>query len=89
MLFLADMFQINRKKNTNDIALLSSLHNSFKHFSSELCCLLLTNLIKFQIHFAFSRDQEEKVYVSHLLEKNADELWRVIGENSGHLYVCG
>ncbi|GLH11292.1 NADPH--cytochrome P450 reductase [Gryllus bimaculatus] len=41
------------------------------------------------MHTAFSRDQPNKVYVTHLLEKNMDEIWRVIGENNGHLYVCG
>lgn len=41
------------------------------------------------LHLAFSRDQPHKIYVSHLLEKNADEIWRVIGENNGHLYICG
>lgn len=38
---------------------------------------------------AFSRDQPEKQYVTHLLEQNADELWNIIGEKNGHLYVCG
>lgn len=38
---------------------------------------------------AFSRDQPEKIYVTHLLEQNADELWNIIGEKNGHLYVCG
>ncbi|KAI5696906.1 hypothetical protein M8J75_002105 [Diaphorina citri] len=42
-----------------------------------------------KLHVAFSRETPQKVYVTHLLEKNADELWRVIGEQSGHLYVCG
>lgn len=42
-----------------------------------------------KVHYAFSRDQEKKVYVTHLLAQNADELWRVIGEKSGHLYICG
>ncbi|KAJ3643865.1 hypothetical protein Zmor_026549 [Zophobas morio] len=41
------------------------------------------------LHLAFSRDQAHKVYVQHLLEKNAEELWRIIGENNGHLYICG
>lgn len=41
------------------------------------------------LHTAFSREQEHKVYVTHLLEKNKDELWRVIGEQNGHIYVCG
>ncbi|XP_011496743.1 PREDICTED: NADPH--cytochrome P450 reductase isoform X2 [Ceratosolen solmsi marchali] len=41
------------------------------------------------LHTAFSREQENKVYVTHLLEKNKEELWRVIGKNNGHIYVCG
>lgn len=42
-----------------------------------------------KLHLAFSRDQAQKVYVSHLLEKEADEVWRIIGENNGHVYICG
>ncbi|KAL3267720.1 hypothetical protein HHI36_006850 [Cryptolaemus montrouzieri] len=42
-----------------------------------------------KLHLAFSRDQPEKVYVSHCLEKNADELWSVISENNGNIYICG
>lgn len=41
------------------------------------------------LHVAFSREQKEKVYVTHLLANHADEIWKVIGENNGHLYVCG
>lgn len=41
------------------------------------------------LHTAFSRDQVEKVYVTHVLEKNCEEIWRVIGENNGHFYICG
>ncbi|CAG9817113.1 unnamed protein product [Phaedon cochleariae] len=41
------------------------------------------------LHLAFSRDQPHKVYVTHLLQQHADEVWRVIGENNGHLYICG
>lgn len=42
-----------------------------------------------KMHVAFSRDQAHKIYVTHLLEQNMDEIWKVIGENNGHLYVCG
>lgn len=42
-----------------------------------------------KLHLAFSRDQAHKVYVSHLLEQNADEVWRIIGESNGHVYICG
>ncbi|XP_053950395.1 NADPH--cytochrome P450 reductase isoform X1 [Anastrepha ludens] len=38
---------------------------------------------------AFSRDQNEKIYVTHLIEKDADLIWNVIGEKKGHFYICG
>ncbi|KAM3962994.1 cytochrome P450 reductase [Aphomia sociella] len=42
-----------------------------------------------KLNLAFSRDQAEKVYVTHLLEKNIDQIWEVIGNRNGHFYVCG
>ncbi|CAG4989605.1 unnamed protein product [Parnassius apollo] len=42
-----------------------------------------------KLNVAFSRDQAQKVYVTHLLEKNMDELWDVIGNRNGHFYICG
>jgi NADPH-ferrihemoprotein reductase len=41
------------------------------------------------LHVAFSREQEEKVYVTHLLKEQAANIWRIIGQENGHLYVCG
>jgi sulfite reductase (NADPH) flavoprotein alpha-component len=37
---------------------------------------------------AFSRDQEEKVYVQHRLLGNGASLWRWL-EDGAHFYVCG
>ena len=37
---------------------------------------------------AFSRDQAEKIYVQHLIEKKATKLWHWLQEG-GHFYVCG
>jgi len=42
-----------------------------------------------KLKLAFSRDQEKKVYVTHLLEQDTDLIWNVIGENKGHFYICG
>ncbi|XP_055620902.1 NADPH--cytochrome P450 reductase isoform X1 [Toxorhynchites rutilus septentrionalis] len=41
------------------------------------------------LRVAFSRDQPQKVYVTHLLEEDTDLLWDVIGEKKGHFYICG
>ncbi|XP_075219929.1 cytochrome P450 reductase isoform X1 [Lycorma delicatula] len=42
-----------------------------------------------KLYVAFSREKAEKEYVTHLLTMNGSELWNVIGDNNGHLYVCG
>ncbi|OWR41297.1 NADPH--cytochrome P450 reductase isoform X1 [Danaus plexippus] len=41
------------------------------------------------LHVAFSRDQPKKVYVTHLLENNLEQIWDVIGNRNGHFYICG
>ncbi|ESN99807.1 hypothetical protein HELRODRAFT_113572 [Helobdella robusta] len=41
-----------------------------------------------KLYLAFSRDQEKKVYVQHLLEQNSEEVWNVL-QQKGHLYICG
>nr|CAG4651637.1 EOG090X027R [Triops cancriformis] len=41
------------------------------------------------LHVAFSREQLQKVYVTHLLKEQAAALWRILGEENGHFYVCG
>nr|XP_027203327.1 NADPH--cytochrome P450 reductase-like [Dermatophagoides pteronyssinus] len=42
-----------------------------------------------KLYLAFSRDQDKKVYVTHLLKQNMEETWKVIGEQNGHIYICG
>lgn len=41
-----------------------------------------------KLNIAFSRDQAEKVYVTHLLQRDSGLIWNVIKEG-GHIYVCG
>jgi sulfite reductase (NADPH) flavoprotein alpha-component len=40
------------------------------------------------IHTAFSRDQKEKIYVQHKMQKHATELYQWI-ESGAHVYICG
>ena len=37
---------------------------------------------------AFSRDQPEKIYVTHKIKENLDSVWQLI-KDGGHIYVCG
>ena len=41
-----------------------------------------------RIDLAFSRDQEDKVYVQHRIAEQADEIWNWI-QRGCHIYVCG
>ena len=41
-----------------------------------------------RIELAFSRDQQEKVYVQHKLQEHAPELFQWL-EKGAHLYICG
>ncbi|MGF6148640.1 Sulfite reductase [NADPH] flavoprotein alpha-component [Kingella potus] len=38
--------------------------------------------------FAWSRDQEEKIYVQHRLRENGAQIWQWMQEGA-HIYVCG
>jgi len=40
------------------------------------------------LHVAFSRDQAEKRYVTHLLRETGEKIWNLL-EQGAHLYVCG
>ena len=42
-----------------------------------------------QLYVAFSREQQKKVYVQHLLSRNAKETWGLIDKESASIYVCG
>jgi len=38
---------------------------------------------------AFSRENEEKMYVQHRLEHMGQEMWQLISEQKAYFYVCG
>ena len=42
-----------------------------------------------QLHVAFSRDQHDKAYVTHLLKRDAKKLWTLIRNENASIYVCG
>ena len=42
-----------------------------------------------EVQAAFSRDQSQKVYVQDLIKKYAEEVFRLIHQLSGIVYVCG
>lgn len=42
-----------------------------------------------ELHLAFSREQEKKVYVQHLLVQNGQATWDLIRDHDAYIYVCG
>lgn len=42
-----------------------------------------------ELRLALSREQKEKVYVQHLLEKDGETVWNLLSTQSAHVYVCG
>lgn len=42
-----------------------------------------------KLHLAFSREQQEKVYVQNLLSQHSKDTWTLIDQDGGYIYVCG
>eukprot|EP00559_Dactyliosolen_fragilissimus_P006352 CAMPEP_0184856330 /NCGR_PEP_ID=MMETSP0580-20130426/1518_1 /TAXON_ID=1118495 /ORGANISM="Dactyliosolen fragilissimus" /LENGTH=697 /DNA_ID=CAMNT_0027351307 /DNA_START=30 /DNA_END=2120 /DNA_ORIENTATION=+ len=42
-----------------------------------------------ELHLAFSREQNKKVYVQNILAENGEETWHLISKRNAHIYVCG
>ena len=49
------------------------------------------NGILSDLYVAFSREQKQKIYVQDLLaqEENSKQLYDIINNNKGYIYVCG
>lgn len=56
-------------------------------YQTDLQSLFETGVLT-KLSTAFSRDQEEKIYVQHRMTHKADELYDWI-QNGAHIYVCG
>jgi sulfite reductase (NADPH) flavoprotein alpha-component len=41
-----------------------------------------------KIDLAFSRDQQQKIYVQHRLQENSEQVWEWL-EKGAHFYICG
>ncbi|KAG6617378.1 putative NADPH-cytochrome P450 reductase [Phytophthora cinnamomi] len=42
-----------------------------------------------ELHLAFSREQNKKVYVQHLLVQNGQATWELVRDHDAYIYVCG
>jgi len=56
-------------------------------YKDEWKCLIRAGTLH-RMDTAFSRDQEQKIYVQHRMTENGEELYRWL-EDGAHFYVCG
>ncbi|XP_071820437.1 NADPH-dependent diflavin oxidoreductase 1-like isoform X2 [Apostichopus japonicus] len=63
--------------------------SKFKDFYCESEWATLTDSGKLQVFPAFSRDQEEKIYVQHKMEEQRGLLWRLIQHQRAWFFVAG
>ena len=49
----------------------------------------MLRLLFSQLHVAFYREQLQKVYVTHLLKEQSENVWQILSQENGHIYVCG
>ncbi|VDN05650.1 unnamed protein product [Thelazia callipaeda] len=54
------------------------------YFASEWQKLTAARII-----VAFSRDQENKIYVQNKIKEYADEVWNLLKNSNGHLFIAG
>ena len=57
-------------------------------YESELASWLDAGVLT-TLDCAFSREQEEKVYVQHKIQERSEEISKLLVEKKGSLYICG
>jgi sulfite reductase (NADPH) flavoprotein alpha-component len=57
------------------------------YYQDELSQMVKNGVLT-RLDTAFSRDQDQKIYVQHRMLENADRIWDWL-QNGAHLYVCG
>ncbi|KAG6455741.1 NADPH-dependent diflavin oxidoreductase 1 [Manduca sexta] len=62
-------------------------HDKDFHCKEELEGMVDTG--KLSLYTAFSRDQDNKVYVQHRIKEHAEELWRILNSENGYIFLSG
>lgn len=57
-------------------------------YEAELKAALTTGALS-NLHVAFSRQTDSKVYVQHHLEREGEAVWDLLEKQNASLYVCG
>ncbi|XP_069940064.1 NADPH-dependent diflavin oxidoreductase 1 isoform X1 [Cherax quadricarinatus] len=71
------------------LVLIFGCRNKNKDFFFKKEWEMLVEEKKLKLYCAFSRDQEEKVYVQHKMKEHAAELWTLIANPQTRIYFAG
>ncbi|XP_060075964.1 NADPH-dependent diflavin oxidoreductase 1-like [Ylistrum balloti] len=63
--------------------------NKKKDFFCETEWTLLMERGLLTLYTAFSRDQEDKVYVQHRIQENGETLWNLLDKHNAYFYIAG
>ncbi|KAK6196081.1 hypothetical protein SNE40_001376 [Patella caerulea] len=76
-------------ENIGDNYLFFGCRNKDKDYFFEKEWNEACNSGKLEIFTAFSRDQEDKIYVQHRITENGDLIWKLLDERKGYFYIAG
>ncbi|XP_042203496.1 NADPH-dependent diflavin oxidoreductase 1-like isoform X1 [Homarus americanus] len=72
-----------------DIIMIFGCRNKDKDYFFKEEWEALAKEQKLELYCAFSRDQEDKIYVQHKMRENASKLWTLIGTQRAMIYFAG
>ncbi|XP_025834407.1 NADPH-dependent diflavin oxidoreductase 1 isoform X2 [Agrilus planipennis] len=74
---------------SNNLMLIFGCRNKDKDFHCREDFEKLHQQEKLQLVCAFSRDQDEKVYVQHKIKEHAEQVWDLIKERNACVFIAG
>jgi len=87
--FIQEMQTLALKRSGRTMLYFGCRHKSKDYiYESELGDALKKGTLT-DLRLAFSRDSKEKVYVQHLMAKDAKQLWKLLHSGGAHVYICG
>ncbi|KAG9508585.1 hypothetical protein GZH46_02914, partial [Fragariocoptes setiger] len=85
-----EYLKLTKNKKLDDVVLYYGCrHKNQDYLYQDELKRFNTNGTLTHLRVAFSRDQPEKVYVTHLLKQNREETWEILHKKEGYIYVCG
>lgn len=80
---------VNCTKNVGKSLLLYGCRNQSADYFYREEWMHLKDMMPVQVEAAFSRDQSRKIYVQDLISQHSEEVFRLLHDLGGIVYVCG